>query len=275
MDKSLPGRFAGKPRFLFRGFPWLGPAAGAVAGYAAGAAGAVIGFFMGFLVQELVRQFRNEKSIAAYFENPGRPAFAEADPGMAAYCALGLIILARSMARSGGPFGWNAEDAAVTEPVLMSAAAAFPRGRDHIPELETYCRLAASRVDTLNEDLLVESLAARRTPFKDLDRLGRSLERIGFGPGRAEAEYIRSLLDPGYRDAEEPRSVKDRAGGFDPWKVLGLRPGSPMEEVKSTYRRLAVQFHPDALQILDRKRQAEAARAFMTIREAYRVIAGA
>jgi hypothetical protein len=231
---------------------------------------------MGFLVQELVRQFLNEKSIAAYFENPGRPAFAEADPGMAAYCALGLIILARSMARGSETFGWNAEDAAVTEPVLMSAASVFPRGRDHIPELETYCRLAASRVDALNEDLLVESLAARRTPFKDLGRIGRSLALIGFGPGRAEAEYIRSLLDPGYRDAEEPgRVVTDRADGFDPWKVLGLRPGSPMEEVKSTYRRLAVQFHPDALQILDRKRQAEAARAFMTIREAYRIIAGA
>jgi DnaJ-domain-containing protein 1 len=233
---------------------------------------------MGFLVQEMVRQFLSEKSIAAYFENPGRPAFAESNPGMAAYCALGVIILARSMARSGEIFGWNAEDAAITEPVLMSAAEMFPQSS--VPELETYCRLAASRVAALNEDLLVESLSARRAFFKDLDRLGQSLERIGFGPGRAEAGYIRSLLDPAYQaagaaDRENRNGGQVRPCGFDPWKVLGLRPGSPMEEVKSTYRKLAVQFHPDVLQILDEKRQAEAARAFITIREAYRVIAGA
>jgi DnaJ-domain-containing protein 1 len=283
MDKRsvLSVRLSGKLVSLFRGrrLPWLGPAAGAFAGCAAGAAGAAIGLLMGFLVQALVRQLLNEKSIAAYLENPGRPAFAEADPGMAAYCALGVIILARSMARAGETFGWNAEDAAVTEPVLMSASEVFPRGRNYMPELETYCRLAASRVAVLKEDLLVESLSARRAPFKDLDRLGQSLERIGFGPGRAEAGYIRSLLDPAYQGSgdagrENRNNGPERSLGFDPWKVLGLRPGSPMEEVKSTYRKLAVQFHPDALQILDEKRQAEAARAFMTIREAYRVIAG-
>jgi hypothetical protein len=281
MDKRsvLSARFPGRLGAFFRGrrLPWLGPAAGAFAGCAAGAAGAAIGLLMGFLVQELVRQLLSERYIAAYLENPGRPAFAESDPGMAAYCALGVIILARSMARTGETFGWNAEDAAVIEPILMSAAEAFPLGRNHIPELETYCRLAASRVSVLNEDLLVESLAARRASFKDLGRLGQGLERIGFGPGRAEAGYIRSLLDPAYQGEagrENKSNGEVRACGFDPWKVLGLRPGSPMEEVKSTYRKLAVQFHPDALQILDEKRQAEAARAFMTIREAYRIIAG-
>lgn len=249
---------------------------------------------MGFLVQELVRQLLRERSIASYFENPGRPAFTEAEPGMAAYCALGMVILARSMARAGETFGWNSEDAAVMEPVLMSAIDVFPRGRDYIPELETYCRLAASCVGILNEDLLVESLSARRAARKDLDRLGQSLWRIGFGPGRAEARYIRSLLDPGYQEAAETQDTAgsrdtrtrntegpgrknknpDKPRGFDPWKVLGLRPGSPVEEVKSTYRKLAVQFHPDALQILDEQHQAEAARAFMTIREAYQVIVG-
>ncbi|MDR1428862.1 MAG: J domain-containing protein [Spirochaetaceae bacterium] len=256
---------------LFRGrrLPWLGPAAGAFAGAAAGAAGVFIGLLMGFLVQELIGQFLKEKSIAAYFENPGLPAFAEAEPGMAAYCALGIIILARSLARAGETVVWSAEDAALTEPVLISASRVFPPGR--VNDLETYCRLAASRVGALNEDLLAESLAARRAAFKDLDRLGLSLERLGFGPGRDEAAYIRSLLDPLCR-TEAGSGHGGQNPGFDPWKVLGLRAGSPMEEVKSTYRKLAVQFHPDALQILDKKRQAEAARAFMTIREAYQVI---
>jgi DnaJ like chaperone protein len=230
----------------------------------------LIGLLMGFLVQELIRQFSRERAIARYLENPGRSDFAEGDPGMAAYCALGILILAHSTARGPGRI-WNAEE--VPEPVLRGAAEVFPHGGDSLLELEGYCRLAASRVTLLNEDLLAESLAARRAPYKDLPRLGRSLARLGFGPGVEEAAYIHSLLDPAFRDEQEgPEKKAGENGGLDPWKVLGLAPGSTPEKIKSTYRKLAVQFHPDVLQDLDEQHQAEAARAFITIQEAYRTL---
>jgi curved DNA-binding protein CbpA len=31
----------------------------------------------------------------------------------------------------------------------------------------------------------------------------------------------------------------------DPWKVLGVRQGASQEEIKSAYRRLVKQYHPD------------------------------
>lgn len=34
-------------------------------------------------------------------------------------------------------------------------------------------------------------------------------------------------------------------GPFDPWKILGLKPGASNKEVKQAYHRLALRFHPD------------------------------
>jgi curved DNA-binding protein CbpA len=41
-------------------------------------------------------------------------------------------------------------------------------------------------------------------------------------------------------------SRMDRSDRFDPYRVLGVPPGAPMEEVKAAYRRLAKRHHPDA-----------------------------
>jgi DnaJ like chaperone protein len=255
---------SGKGGTLFRSL--LGPLAGALIGAAGGIAGMLIGLLMGFLVRELLRQSDRERAIVRYLENPGPSDFTEGEPGMAAYCALGILILAHSTAKEPNRIR-NAEDA-IQEPALTSAAEVFPHSGT--AELETYCRLAASRITLLNEDLLAESLAARRAPYRDLPRLGKSLARLGFGPGIGEAAYIHSILDPLYQDENgSPEKKPAGTGGSDPWKVLGLEPGAPPEKIKSAYRRLAVQFHPDALQALDEKRQAEAARAFITIQEAY------
>jgi DnaJ-domain-containing protein 1 len=254
---------------------WAGPLTGGLIGLTGGFPGILIGLLLGYLTQELFRQFHADRAAAAYFKNPGRSVFFEGEPGLAAWCALTVIVLSESAFqenRKGGSGG------ILWEKRVREAAAAFPGAGKYGPLIESFCRLAESRRETLNPDLLAESLAARRAFRGDLSLLGKSLHALASG-GRAlqTAARIRAILDPGYRTLEQ--GVHNAAERLfppvpeaDPWTLLGLKPGASPEEVKSEFRRLAMQFHPDSLQELDENQREEAARAFIKIEEAYREI---
>jgi hypothetical protein len=247
-----------KKRRLF----WAGPLAGGAVGITGGAVGAAIGLIMGYLVQELVSQLYTDTAVRRYFEYPGRSAFYEGEPGAAAYCALGIYIIFRAPCKDEGLF---------IERVVLSAAEAFPKGRRLLPFLELFCRLAASRQRYLNPDLLAESLCARRRTRGDLPRLGERLESLALGNASLrEAAYIRSVLDPEYEPKYNFNEPEREAA--DPWMVLGLRPGTPRDKVKTAFRKLAIRYHPDVSQNLDEEGRENAALAFIAIKEAYREI---
>jgi DnaJ-domain-containing protein 1 len=215
--------------------------------------------------------------VAAYFENPGRPGFYEGEPGLAAWCALAVIILSESIPPENRALD---SGASIGEEIRRSAEAVFPGAGAYGPLIESFCRLAESRREALNADLLAESLAARRFSRGDLPLLGRTLHALAAGDEALRtAAHIRGIMDPGYRAFEQGvHHAAERlfftAPEASPWEVLGLRPGASPEEIKSGFRRLAMQFHPDSLQFLDEIRREEAARAFMRIEEAYREIMG-
>lgn len=268
----------GKKIRFFKGPPrWAGPLAGALAGLAGGFPGILIGALLGYLTHELFRQFHADRAAAAYFKNPGRSVFFEGEPGLAAWCALTVLVLSESRFpenREGG------SGSVLWENRLRKAAAEFPGAGKYGPLVESFCRLAESHRESLNPSLLAESLAARRASRGDLPFLGKSLHALASG-GKAlqTAAHIRATLDPGYRVFEQGvHSAAERfftpAPDTDPWTLLGLKPGASPEEVKSGFRRLAIQFHPDSLQRLDENQREKAARAFMKIEGAYREIMG-
>jgi hypothetical protein len=254
---------------------WTGPLAGGLIGLIAGLPGILTGILLGYLIQELFRQFRSDRAAAAYFENPGQPGFYEGEPGLAAWCALAVLVLSESISPENRDAG---SENAITAEAVRGASAAFPGGGKYGSLIESFCRLAGARRKILNADLLAESLAARRASQGDLPWLGKTLHALASGNQALQtAAHIRSILDPGYRVFEQ--GVHDAAERLfssppetDSWEVLGLKPGASPDEVKSGFRRLAILFHPDGLQELDERQREEAARAFMKIEGAYREI---
>jgi DnaJ-domain-containing protein 1 len=250
-----------------------GPLLGGLIGLSGGIPGMLIGIVLGYLVQELFGQFRSDKEALKYFENPGRPGFYEGEPGLAAFCALGILIIARRADSSPFPSPDPAGDGdAAAGEVSRKAADFFPGGRADSSLTGHFCRLAWSRRRSLNSDLLTESLMARRASKKDLPDLGRALYELASGEKSLDlARDIRAALDRDYHpQAEKDKRPKEREQ--DPWQVLGLAPGTPINEVKSRFRRLAIRFHPDSLRDQDSAEQETAARAFIAVEEAYQKI---
>jgi DnaJ like chaperone protein len=232
--------------------------------------GALIGIILGYLVQELFGQFHSDREVLKYFENPGRPGFYEGEPGLAAFCALGILIITKPPDTSPFPASAPAMDGeAAAREVARKAAVFLPGGRADASLIEYFCRLAWSSRRSLNPDLLAESLMARRPSKKDLPELGRALYELASREESLDlARSIRVMLDPAYKPQTETPAAPEQ----DPWALLGLAPGTPLKDVKSCFRKLAIRFHPDSLRGLDDERREAAAKAFIAIEEAYRKI---
>ncbi|MCL2479791.1 MAG: J domain-containing protein [Treponema sp.] len=246
----------------------LGPLIGGLVGLIGGLPGLIIGMILGYLIQELIGQFTNNRRVRQYYGNPGASRFYECEPGLAAFCALGILIIAKS---SKGQINAEvaAEEAGRKAKMCFPAAASDPA----MPAIiDQFCREAWLQRKTLNRDLLIESLISRRRRAKDADLsgLGPALYNLAStDEARSFAQEIWHMIDP--QSGPEPLSIHSKD---DPWKILDISPMSPLPEVKVHYRMLAAQFHPDAMQGLDEEHRKTAAKAFIAIQKAYSEITG-
>ena len=271
--KLFLSRFRIKFRRLIRRCPrWLrvlaGPLLGALIGLAGGIPGVLIGLLMGYLVGKLFVQTVQNRRIIRYFENPGPQEFYEGESGLAAWCALSVLIVSKNTAES----QTDLSSEKILRRVILQTSYVFTGPLADPSLIEQFSRLALANQDSLNPDILAESLAARRASSGDLKDLGRILSGLAEGQNaRALAGEIRLILDPAWQ-AEREYGNSGTDVQTDPWKILGLPPGTPLTEVKAHYRRLAKQFHPDEVEVLDENHRQAAAQAFIAIKEAYRQI---
>jgi hypothetical protein len=220
-------------------------------------AGVITGLVLGYFLDELWAQLRYDRTVLAYFENPGPYHFYEEESGLAAFCALGVFLVSKAQPKALG------DDAAVVR-IAGGAASVFPKGRKIESQAEAFCRLAMRRVSLLNPDLLTESLAARRRGAGDLSLLGSELAAMALGrEARREALSIRQFLDPSYVPPSDYIAE-------DPRKLLGVPPDASREEIKSAFRRLALMFHPDNQSGMGEEERKKAGDTFMKIQDAYR-----
>jgi hypothetical protein len=248
-------------RFLYRYRRIAGSLAGGFAGIIGGFTGFFIGVLLGYLLQEILAQVIEDRSVRSYFDEPELRNLQEGEPGLAAFCALSLYIIEKN------PPGRETE--AVHEEIIQTVRSVFPQNREEIPFAEAFCRIALPRLETINHVLLAENLVSRRSSRGDLPLLARALYAFAKGPAAQEtAAGIALILDPAFR-AGTGLPGRSRAAEEEYWRILGLKPGSPAEELKSCYHKLALQFHPDSMAALSPSQQEEAAKAFVKIKEAY------
>ena len=252
-------------RFRF----FFGPLMGGLIGLIGGIFGFFIGLLLGYLLRELFRQLFRDRKILEYYENPGAQHFYEGEPGLAAWCALSVLITSQSSASS--------SDDRILKQVILTTSCVFagPLAEPYL--VDHFSRLALQKLNSLNPDLLAESFASRRAPFGDAGNLSRFLSSLADGAkAKNLIREIRLILDPALANEQDSgTNGKDPRDPKDPWKILGLTPGTPLKEIKAHYRRLAKQFHPDELEVLNEKQKETAARAFVAIKEAYEEITGA
>ncbi|MBW1768127.1 MAG: DnaJ domain-containing protein [Deltaproteobacteria bacterium] len=73
----------------------------------------------------------------------------------------------------------------------------------------------------------------------------------------------------GFNGGEREADVEDKTRDEDPHKVLGLKNGATIEEIKAAYRQLANQYHPDKVMHLGEEFRILAEKRFKDIQKAY------
>jgi DnaJ like chaperone protein len=246
-----------KLRFRKLTLVWI--IAGGAAGLLLGIPGVIIGALLGYFLSGLFLQLGSDKAVLSYFENPGPSSFYEGESGLCAFCALGVFLMSKASPKV-------LVDEAAAARVAGGAVSVFPQGKAIGSLAESFCRLAFTKTAVLNPDILCESLAARRADAGDLPLLAVELFSMAIGrAAQIEASYIRQFLDPSYQPPI-PEAVDD------PWKVLGIPEGSSREEVKSTFRQLALMFHPDNQTGLSAEEKEKMSNSFIKVRDAYRAL---
>jgi hypothetical protein len=89
----------------------------------------------------------------------------------------------------------------------------------------------------------------------------------GTNPGDFQG-YSRQQ-ENGSDSAQESRSSLK-----NPYEILGLNPEATPEEIKSAYRKLAQQYHPDKMAHMGEEFRDLAEKKFKEIQEAYRALGG-
>jgi DnaJ-domain-containing protein 1 len=74
-----------------------------------------------------------------------------------------------------------------------------------------------------------------------------------------------------FADAWQQTTAEEILGDDDPWSVLGLEPGAPMDEMKRAFRKLMRENHPDLAPESEREAATERTKRIIS---AYTVLGG-
>jgi len=77
-----------------------------------------------------------------------------------------------------------------------------------------------------------------------------------------------------YQEEQQQKAQTDRRfSRRDPYQILGVEKGAPLNEVKAAYRKLAIKYHPDKVNHLGDEFKVLAEKRFKEIQEAYQELA--
>jgi DnaJ-domain-containing protein 1 len=217
---------------------------------------AFIGLLIGILLEPILQQFLLERSITSYLIQVDPRFRKEIKPGITAFCGLAVYCIVPDFIQ-----GTEMPQKAIVEKALDL----FHCTINDRPHVEMLCRLAWDNQDLLNADLLAESLKARLKKDTDPEQVLFALEEL---VGR----YASGKRERFHRIAQVIAPDTERTSTDSPWYILGVAPGTSVQEIKKRFRRLALQYHPDRLSLLSGEEKQAAEEQFITIRQAYKQV---
>jgi hypothetical protein len=81
-------------------------------------------------------------------------------------------------------------------------------------------------------------------------------------------------VNPGRGFGRRPAEPEAQAGSADPYALLGVDRGASPDEIRTAYRHLVAQYHPDKVSHLGREFQEMAHQKLIAIKEAYEMLKG-
>ena len=84
----------------------------------------------------------------------------------------------------------------------------------------------------------------------------------------------RVRVDPDRGFGKRPAEPEAQAGSADPYALLGVDRGASPDEIRTAYRHLVAQYHPDKVSHLGREFQEMAHQKLIAIKEAYEMVMG-
>jgi len=126
-------------------------------------------------------------------------------------------------------------------------------------------------------DLLPEALVGPIGWLEDAITVGLVYWYFIYRPAKMRARYKEAYHQEGegtkreyYQEEQQQKAQTDRRfSRRDPYQILGVEKGAPLNEVKAAYRKLAIKYHPDKVNHLGDEFKVLAEKRFKEIQEAY------
>ena len=266
---------------------FAGTLIGLVVGALGGVAGALFGGALGLLADQVWAEYRIHRCSIRYLRGRGRPGWLDPFLPLAAAAAVELRLahgrriddevrqrLAEQV-RAARPSRFPRHlTARMADRVVAGAQVVLERPPDEagaapagtVPSESPILRLCADDLSADERSLLLD-IAWRLTP--DRPAFLAVAGRWGLDESEADRIIVDSGVPPRSADADDGPVAGADHSDDEAFRILGVAVDAGWEEIRSAYRTLASQFHPDTAGPLseDQRRVTEA--AFVRIQTAY------
>ena len=238
--------------------------------------GLVLGLLLGYLVDELLQGRRLLNAGKAFLAKPAAGILDDHWMKIASITGLGCAVTVEGRSEKNGETRTGSIGLVEKELVIKAITSYFDLTGRHAGLVQQLVESFFSQNTSHITDLI--HFARELSPKDERESVLRLFFTIAKGEnGRVEKLQNKLIKEISFHleiEAQQFNNVRRDSVGIDieSYEILGVSPDAGDQEVRSVFRRLAAQFHPDTGTVLEDHQVEESNEAFMRIKEAYRRI---